>query len=144
MKLKRSLVLTLVLLISLLPLFSLGPSGVLAQTTLRTVKQPLASAARTSSDVSDWVTIPPGDDHVIAFLTVTATTGGTLDVKLQDSPDGGTTPFDLTGASFAQVTSGSSSQTVYATRVPAGKVRVKYTIAGGGFTFHVEILSYRG
>jgi hypothetical protein len=134
-----------VVAISLLPITPLGVAKpALAQTVVKTIKQPLASAARTSSDVSSWIDLPAGDDHVVAYLTVTATTGGTLNVKLQDSPDGGTTAFDLTGASFAQVSSGSSSQTVYATRVPAGKVRVNYTIAGGGFTFHVEILSYRG
>src|SRR5689334_16299976 len=98
----------------LLPIVPSSVRVALAQTPLRTIKQPLASAARTTSDVSGWIDLPATDDHVVAFLTVTATTGGTLDVKLQDSPDGGTTAFDLTGASFAQVSSGSSSQTVYA------------------------------
>lgn len=108
----------------------------------KNLQQALSSASRSSSSTSSTFDIAD-DDHLVAFLTVTAATGSTLDVKFQDSPDGGTTWFDLTGASFAQVTSGSSSQTIYATRVPARKIRVSYTIAGGAFTFHVEFMSYK-
>jgi hypothetical protein len=126
-----------------LPVLSLTAPPANAQTTVKNRQTALSSAARTSSGNSGTFIIGQ-DDHVIAFLTVTATTGGTLDVKLQDSPDSGTTWYDLTGTSFAQVTSGSSSQTVFATRVPSDRVRVNYTVAGGGFTFAVHFISYKG
>ena len=112
--------------------------------TVKNVQQPLASAARTTSGNSAWFDI--GDaDQLRGYLTVTATTGGTLDVKYQESVDGGTTAFDIDGASFSQVSSGSSSQTINATSLFGKKVRVAYTIGGGGgFTFHVEFMAYRG
>jgi hypothetical protein len=141
MKLRRVVTILLTLALTLLPVLPLGI--VVEAQTFKTLKQPLASAARTTSGQSASFTIP-NDDHLVSFLTVTATTGGTLNVSIEDSPDGGTTWFTLTGCTFAQVSSGSSSQTVYATRVPSNTLRVNYTVAGGGFTFHVETLSYRG
>lgn len=138
-------VVMLVTILSLLglPAILSGSAGVAQAQTVKTVKQPLTSAARTTSGQSGTFTIP-NDDHLVAFLTVTATTGGTLNVTIEDSPDSGNTWFTLTGCTFAQVSSGSSSQTVYATRVPNNILRVNYTIAGGGFTFHVETMSYKG
>lgn len=139
---KRFLISMLALLLVALPILSLGPT--VAAQTVKNVQIPLASAARTTSSTSSAVTI--GDaDQLIGYLSVTATTGGTLDVKLQDSVDGGTTWFDITGAAFSQVSSGASSQTIRATRVFGGKVRVSYTISGGGgFTFSVAFMAYRG
>ncbi|HEX8184409.1 MAG TPA: hypothetical protein VF747_06650 [Blastocatellia bacterium] len=129
-----------------LPLLSLAPASVYAQTA-KNVQVAFASAARTASANSSPFSV--GDaDHLVAFLSVTAGTGTTptLDVKAQDSPDGGTTWFDLTGMSFAQVTGSTSSQTVYATRTFSPKIRFVATIGGTtpSFTFSVHFISYKG
>lgn len=124
------------------PLSALAVQPEAAPTVVqKNIQQPLASAARTSSGQSAWFDVGEAD-QIIGYLTVTATTGGTLDVVFQETPDG-STAFDIPGMTFTQVSSGSSSQTVYATRSFAKKVRVKYTISGG-FTFHVEFFAYNG
>ncbi len=132
----------LILSVSAIPLYS-TPTA-FAQTQAKNTQLALASAARTTS--SNSATFPVGDaDQLIGFLKVTATIGGTLDVKFQDSPDGGTTWFDITGAAFSQVSSGSSTQTIQATRIFGKNVRAIYTISGGGgFTFSVSFIAYKG
>lgn len=83
----------------------------------------------------------------VAYLKVTAKSAGatSLDVKYQDSPDG-TAWFDLTGASFSQVTTGSSSQVVIASRLPAAYVRCVATVAGSStptFTFSSSFVAVK-
>jgi hypothetical protein len=147
MKMKRSfrvLVMAIIIVaMGLLPVMPSSSGKAVQAQTLKNIQQPLTSAARTTSSASSWFDV--GDaDHLVGYLTVTATIGGTLDVVTQESPDGGTTAFDIPGTNFTQVSSGSSSQTVYATRPFSKKVRIKYTIAGGGFTFHSEFFAYKG
>lgn len=137
-----ALLVTALLILSAIPLSAMPTA--FAQTQAKNTQLALASAARTTSSNSS--TFPVGDaDQLIGFLKVTATIGGTLDVKFQDSPDGGTTWFDITGAAFSQVASGSSTQTVQSTRIFGKNVRVLYTISGGGgFTFSVSFIAYKG
>jgi len=108
----------------------------------KNLQQPVASAARTSTVTSSTYDIGD-DDSFVAWQTVTATIGGTLAGKFQTSPDSGTTWYDLPGANFSTVSSGTDSQSVAATQVPAKKIRYVGTIAGGGFTHHVEFMSYK-
>ena len=68
-----------------------------------------------------------------AALTATEdVNGSTLDVKLQDSPDGGTTWFDW--IAFTQL-SATGSEVKAATRPPLGLVRSVRTLSAGGGTF---------
>lgn len=138
-----SFLLTAALILAALPVAS-ARSGILPATQTKNTQVAFASSARTSSANSS--SFPVGDaDQLIGFLSVTATIGGTLDVNFQDSPDGGTTWFDITGGAFSQVSSGSSSQTIQTTRIFGRNVRVKTTISGGGgFTFSVHFIAYKG
>ena len=124
----------------------LAPVGALAQQPVKNIQEPFASAARTSTTNSSAFDVYDAD-VLVAYLNVTANggTSPTLDVKFQDSPDGGTTWFDIAGASFTQVTTGSSTQVVSATRKFATKVRCVATIGGTSptFTFSVRFMAYK-
>jgi hypothetical protein len=90
-----------------------------------------ASAARTASANSANQAI--GDaDSLTAFLTVTAGSGTnpTLDCKFQDSPDGGTTWYDISGTTFTTVTGSTASLVVTASRKFNRNVRCVLTIGG--------------
>ena len=89
---------TVMALLALLPIMSL-PVGAGAQnrsTVLKNIQVPFASAARTASVNSSTFDVYD-HDVLVCFLSVTANSGTTptLDVKFQDSPDGGTTWFDV-------------------------------------------------
>lgn len=106
--------------------------------------QVFSSSARTASVTSSAFDV--GDaQSLVAYLTVTAGSGTTptLDIKFQDSPDSGTTWFDIAGASFTQVTGSSSTQVVSASRKFSNLVRCVVTIGGTtpSFTFHVEVIA---
>lgn len=135
-------------LLALAPIVGL-PTTAHAQgrgTVAKNIQIPFASAARTASANSSAL---DAYDHdiLVCYLSVTANSGTTptLDVKFQDSPDGGTTWFDIAGASFTQVTTVNGTQAVSATRKFAGKVRAVATIAGTtpSYTFAVWFMSYR-
>lgn len=116
------------------------------QEPVKNIQAPFASAARTAS--ANSTTFDVGEaDVLILYLSNTATSGTspTLDVKMQDSPDGGTTWFDIAGTSATQVTSGTSSQILTATRKFARKVRCVITIGGTSpsFTCATWFLAYK-
>jgi hypothetical protein len=117
-----------------------------AQEPIKNIQNPFASAARTASANSS--AYPVGEaDVLVLYVSNTATSGSspTLDVKMQDSPDGGTTWFDIAGAAITQVTSGTSSQIVTATRKFSKTVRVVVTIGGSSpsFTCAVWFMTYK-
>ena len=104
----------------------------------------LASAARTASVNSQSFDI--GEAQTLqGYLNITAASGTspTLDVTIQDSPDG-TIWFDA--AAFTQATAASTQVKLAnsATRVLAKYVRVKTVIGGTtpSFTFTVHLLAY--
>jgi len=73
-------------------------------------------------------------ERAVCYLDCTVKVGTTLDVTIQDSPDG-TTWYDV--GAFAQVTAVSSKRLSVAG--PLGRyVRAKWVIAGGSFTFSVS------
>jgi hypothetical protein len=107
-------------------------------------QQPFASAARTATATSSVYDVG-NVDNLISYLSVTAASGTspTLDVKAQDSPDGGTTWFDIAGTSHTQAT-GATSEVKSATRKFAPSIRFVATIAGTSpsFTFSLTFVSY--
>jgi hypothetical protein len=118
------------------PAFSMG----FAPAASKTYRTAFASAARTTTANSEAFDV--GDStNLVAYLSVTAASGTTptLDVKFQDSPDGGTTWFDIAGLAFTQAT-GATSEVKVATRVYSKTVRCVATIAGTtpSFTFSVR------
>lgn len=128
----------LALLVAACPMPTLAVQG-------KAIKTPFSAAAR-GTTTSEAFPIFDATTFV-AYLTVTAKSAGatTLDVKYQDSPDG-TAWFDLTGASFSQVTTGSSSQAVIASRLPSAFVRCVATVAGSStptFTFSSSFVAVK-
>ncbi|MEK6323619.1 MAG: hypothetical protein AABN33_18415 [Acidobacteriota bacterium] len=144
---EAALVAALMTVLVLLPIVGM-PAVASAQraTVHKNMQVPFASAARTASANSS--AFDAGDaDVLVCYLSVTANSGTTptLDVKFQDSPDGGTTWFDVAGGSFAQVTTTNGTQVVSTTRKFASRVRCVATIAGTtpSYTFAVWFMSYR-
>jgi hypothetical protein len=121
-----------------------GPLSVAFAVVDKNFQQPFASAARTATATSSTFEIY-GAETLVCYLSVTAASGTTptLDVKFQDSPDGGTTWFDIAGATFTQAT-GTTTQVVSASRKFARKIRCVATIGGTtpSFTFSVTIMTY--
>jgi hypothetical protein len=138
----------LVTLLTLLPFSPLAglqsASGVSFAAQSKDIRTALPSAARTAA-TGNGDTVGIGDaDTLVAYLDVTARVGGTLDVKIQDSPNG-TTWFDLGGGAFSQVSSSTASASLSVSRVPSKYIRAYWAIGGGGgFTFSVTFMVYRG
>lgn len=72
-----------------------------------------------------------GYNGFVAFLNVTAHSGTTptLDIKFQDSADGGTTWFDIASGAFTQVTTTDGKQRLVVSNV-GPKVRAVAVLAG--------------
>lgn len=72
-----------------------------------------------------------GYNGLIAELNVTAHSGTTptLDVKFQDSPDNGTTWFDIASSSFTQVTTTNGQQRLVVNNV-GPKARAVVVVGG--------------
>src|SRR5260370_15699317 len=94
----------------IVPMISVPQASAQTGGSKKNIKQPFTSAARTATATSASINV--GDsDTLVGYLAVTANSGTTptLDVKFQDSPDGGTTWFDI-APSFTQVTTTNGSQ----------------------------------
>lgn len=63
----------------------------------------------------------------------------TLDAKVQTTPDGGTTWFDLPSTSFTQVTGGGASKQALKIENAGTRIRVAVTIGGTTPSFNVGI-----
>lgn len=133
-----------IITVALMPLMSL-PQAAQAQVSQKNIQRPFASAARTATATSSSFNVADSD-VLVAYLSVTANSGTTptLDVKFQDSPDGGTTWFDIAGAAFTQVTTSNGTQVVSATRKFSKLVRCVATIGGTtpSYTFSVMFMAY--
>lgn len=90
------------------------------------------SAAAAATVNGDPVDAALEQDFVAALTATETVNGSTLDVKLQDSPDGGTTWFDW--ITFTQL-SATGSEAKAASRPPLGLVRSVRTLSAGGGTF---------
>ena len=93
----------------------------------------LACAVRTSSvngasiDMSKW------HGHcLLTLISAAMSSGDTLDVKVQDSPDGTTDWQDLSGVAFTQVTDAADAYETIAINAEEnrGFIRIVGTIAG--------------
>lgn len=101
----------------------------------------LASGAKTVSANTAANTGFGGVKDLIVQVAVTAASGTlpTLDVKIQDTVDGGTNWNDIAGLTFTQlITTGQEIK--IPTRIFSDSLRVSYTIAGTNpsFTFSVK------
>ena len=89
-----SSILLLIFLLAAMPVFAL-PTGSALQSQedqRKNIQVAFASAARTASANSSSFTVNEADTLVMwVSNTATSGTSPTLDVKMQDSPDGGTT-----------------------------------------------------
>ena len=98
-----------------------------------------ASAARTATANGTTLGIGAGKRKVTGYLDVTAASGTspTLDAKLQDSVDNGTTWTDIDGGTFAQKTAAGQEYITVLCRRAANAIRAVATIGGGSpsFTF---------
>lgn len=83
-----------------------------------------------------------GYGSMIAYLNVTTATGTTpsMTVKFQDSPDGGTTWYDVTSGAFSAATAAGSQRLV----VPniGSKLRAVATVSGTtpSFNFTLDVV----
>jgi hypothetical protein len=134
----------LVALVTFLPVAGLGSVSSAGFAQSKDIRIALPSAARTAA-TGNGNTIGVGDDDTcIAYLKVTARTGGTLDVKLQDSPDGSSW-YDITGGAFSQVSSSTAELSISVSRNFGKYIRAYWAIGGGGgFTFSVTTQTYKG
>lgn len=95
----------------------------------------LAAAAVTATANGSSVDVRAARGSMAFLLsTAAASSGDTLDVKIQDSADGATGWADVTGGAFTQVTSGAASQQKLALNADAlrGYVRAVVTVGGDG------------
>ncbi len=78
----------------------------------------------------------------VAYLNVTAHAGTTptLDIKFQDSPDGGTTWYDIASGAFTQVTTSNGQSRLVISDV-GPKVRAVTTLAGTSpsYTYTLDV-----
>jgi len=142
MKINRSIAVVLAFLLSFS--FLALPVRGQALDADKITREMFASAARgtATSSVKDV----DGYPGLVAYLSVTANSGTnpTLDLKIQDSPNGNIW-FDL--VSFAQVTGSTNSQVVTPTRAPAKHIRAVGTVGGSStptFTYSCYVVAYKG
>jgi hypothetical protein len=100
-----------------------------------TTEELLPCAVRTATATGSAVLIKDYTQMVgCTLLSSIATTGDTLDAKIQDSADGSTGWADVTGAAFTQVTASADlTETIFFdSNAVKAYVRAVGTIAGNG------------
>lgn len=108
------------------------------------------TAARTATGNGTGVDVQTLDGDLFVILDSAAASAGTnptLDIKLQSSDTSGGTYFDITGATFTQVTSSASQQAITISKDEARRwIRIVYTIGGTSspsFTFSVNAVGVK-
>lgn len=108
------------------------------------------TAARTATGNGTAVDVQAYDGDLIFILDSAAAGAGTnptLDIKLQSSDTQGGTYTDISGATFAQVTSTASQQTITVSKDENRRwFRIVYTIGGTAspsFTFSVNAVGVK-
>jgi hypothetical protein len=102
----------------------------------------IASAARTTTGNGNTFSTYSPIAGMVLYINVSAASGTTpsLTVKLQDSPDGGTTWYDVASAT-AMTTTGTQAFRINLANTPASDLlRIAWTISGTtpSFTFKVD------
>lgn len=144
---QKFVTLLLVGVVSLLPMLAL-PQSIEAHPQRKRVV--FASAARTATATSETFSVEPETTNIAIYLSVTAASGTspTLDLKIQDSPDGGVTWFDVgsgTGAgtgNFVQATAATTQVKELTARKFARQLRIVGTVGGTSpsFTYAVHVV----
>lgn len=106
------------------------------------------TAARTTTGNGTAVDVQLYDGDLIFILDSAAGTGTTptLDIKLQSSDTSGGTYTDIAGATFTQVTTSASQQTITVSKDENRRwFRIVYTISGTtpSFTFSVNAVGVK-
>ena len=98
----------------------------------------VASASVTATATSSAIDLKDFDGDVLLVLNCAAGTGSspTLDVKVQDSDETGGTYGDLSGATFTQVTTSASLQTLEVNKDECKRfIKVVQTVGGSSPVF---------
>jgi hypothetical protein len=123
------------------------PGNVVSRLEFANATPTFTVAARTATTNGSTITTTDHEGLGLAILMCGAVSGTspTLDVKIQDSPDG-TTWTDVSGGAFTQITGGSSIQKLNLDFNSLQKnLRAVATIAGTSpsFTFGVQFLGLK-
>jgi len=98
----------------------------------------VASASVTATATSSAIDLKEFDGDVLLVLNCAAGTGSspTLDIKVQDSDETGGTYGDLSGATFTQVTTSASLQTLEVNKDECKRfIKIVQTVGGSSPVF---------
>ena len=98
----------------------------------------VASASVTATATSSAIDLKEFDGDVLLVLNCAAGTGSspTLDIKVQDSDTSGGTYGDLSGATFTQVTTSASAQTLEVNKDECKRfIKIVQTVGGSSPVF---------
>ena len=98
----------------------------------------VASASVTATATSSAIDLKEFDGDVLLVLNCAAGTGSspTLDIKVQDSDETGGTYGDLSGATFTQVTTSASVQTLEVNKDECKRfIKIVQTVGGSSPVF---------
>ena len=98
----------------------------------------VASASVTATATSSAIDLKEFDGDVLLVLNCAAGTGSspTLDIKVQDSDESGGTYGDLSGATFTQVTTSASVQTLEVNKDECKRfIKIVQTVGGSSPVF---------
>tara|TARA_Y100001951_G_scaffold99799_1_gene102280 strand:+ start:321 stop:704 length:384 start_codon:yes stop_codon:yes gene_type:complete len=106
----------------------------------------VASASVTATATSSAIDLKEFDGDVILVLNCAAGTGSspTLDIKVQDSDETGGTYGDLSGATFTQVTTSASLQTLEVNKDECKRfIKIVQTVGGSSpvFVYGVSLIA---
>ena len=106
----------------------------------------VASASVSATATSSAIDLKDFDGDVLLVLNCAAGTGSspTLDVKVQDSDETGGTYGDLSGATFTQVTTSASLQTLEVNKDECKRfIKVVQTVGGSSpvFVYGVSLIA---
>ena len=108
----------------------------------------VASASVTATATSSAIDLKEFDGDVLLVLNCAAGTGSspTLDIKVQDSDETGGTYGDLSGATFTQVTTSASVQTLEVNKDECKRfIKLVQTVGGSSpvFVYGVSLVALK-
>ena len=106
----------------------------------------VASASVTATATSSAIDLKEFDGDVLLVLNCAAGTGSspTLDIKVQDSDETGGTYGDLSGATFTQVTTSASVQTLEVNKDECKRfIKIVQTVGGSSpvFVYGISLIA---
>ncbi len=108
----------------------------------------VASASVTATATSSAIDLKEFDGDVLLVLNCAAGTGSspTLDIKVQDSDETGGTYGDLSGATFTQVTTSASVQTLEVNKDECKRfIKIVQTVGGSSpvFVYGISLVALK-